>query len=223
MTLFFLSAIPAIAFLLYGFLLYITWRHGLERRTNRSFVLYLLSMMVWSLGALMMYVDRDNAPAWNRVMVSGVMVMPMAFFSFVQAFHPQEKYQRLLPIAVLLCLIMLVLAAGGYMAGDIRISETGLIDFEWGPGIPFFAVYFFSLISLSALSLRKGLIESRDYIARNRSRYVMLGLAFIVLGGLTNLVGNLGAYPIDIAANGINALILAYTIFRYNLLDITVV
>ncbi|RME81036.1 MAG: PAS domain S-box protein, partial [Caldilineae bacterium] len=33
----------------------------------------------------------------------------------------------------------------------------------------------------------------------------------------------LGAYPIDIAANGINALILAYTIFRYNLLDITVV
>ena len=33
----------------------------------------------------------------------------------------------------------------------------------------------------------------------------------------------LGAYPIDIAANVINALLLAYAIFRYQLLDITVV
>ena len=63
----------------------------------------------------------------------------------------------------------------------------------------------------------------RDFAARNRAKYVSLGLAVIVLGSLTNVVPSLSQYPLDIAANAINALLLAYAISRYHLLDIGVV
>jgi signal transduction histidine kinase len=45
----------------------------------------------------------------------------------------------------------------------------------------------------------------------------------VLLGALSNLVGVLGYYPVDHAANLLNALLLTYAIFRYRLLDITIV
>ena len=64
-----LGLVPGIAFALYSILLFLTWRHGLESRVNRWFALYLFNMIVWSFGALMMYVDRQHAALWNKVML----------------------------------------------------------------------------------------------------------------------------------------------------------
>jgi len=44
-----------------------------------------------------------------------------------------------------------------------------------------------------------------------------------MVAGLVNLMPRIGRYPIDIAANLINALLITYAILRYQLLDITLV
>ena len=196
-----LSLVPALALASYSFLLYITWRHGLENKIHQRFALYLFSMMLWSLGALMMYLDRQNASSWNKLMLAGTTLMPLAFFSFVHAFLNLHRYKRLLLVGTILYFVFLLLVALGYMAGDINITEQGLIEFSLGPGIPFFGIYYAIFLGLGIFNLFQKLQNTRNHITRNRIQYVLVGLIIVILGGITNTIGDLGAYPIDIAAN----------------------
>ncbi|NOX60650.1 MAG: PAS domain S-box protein [Chloroflexi bacterium] len=220
MLIFFLSVVPLIALALYSFLLFVTWRRGLEKRVNRSFAVYLISMIVWSLGALMMYMAPGRALFWNKVMLSGVSLMPLAFFSFVRAFRGLRAYRWVFQAAVGAWAVLFVFSWFGFMVTDIYLTEDGLIHFVLGPLTPFFALYYLPLLIFSMVLLAQGLRESRDAVERNRIKYVLLGLVIIFVGGFTNLVGELGAFPVDVAANAVNALLIAYAIFRYDLLDI---
>jgi hypothetical protein len=60
-------------------------------------------------------------------------------------------------------------------------------------------------------------------VLRNRVRYPLIGGGTVLLGGLSNLLDVPAHYPIEHAANLINASLLAYSVFRYQLLDIRVV
>src|SRR5450756_3056788 len=51
----------------------------------------------------------------------------------------------------------------------------------------------------------------------------MIGAVMVLLGGATNSINALSRYPLDIAANLGNALLLAYAIARYQLMDLTLV
>jgi len=217
------TAIPLIALVCYGALLFITARQGLKKTVNGLFALYLLSMLVWSLGAFMMYVDVRNALLWNKVMLSGFVGMPVAFFGFIRAFLLLKGQAWGLYLGYILFVVLLVMNARGYLAEHVHITGEGLIRYQFGPAVPLLGAYFVFLIAFSTLNLIREHRQTRDYIHGNRMKYALLGVGAIVLGGVTNVVPALGAYPIDIAANIINALLLAYAIFRYRLLEITVV
>jgi two-component sensor histidine kinase len=217
------TAIPLIAFVCYGALLLITARQGLRKTVNRSFALYLLSMLVWSLGAFMMYIDTRNAFLWNRVMLSGIVGMPVALFGFVRAFLAVKGQAWSLYWGYISFITLLVFNARGYLTEYIYFREDGTFQFKFGPAVPLFAVCFVFFISLSALNLTRAHRQTRDSIQRNRIKYALLGVSTIALGGITNVLPVLGVYPTDIAANVINAILLAYAIFRYQLLDITLV
>jgi two-component sensor histidine kinase len=207
----------------YGALLLITVRQGLKKTVNCFFALYLLSMLIWSLGAFMMYVDTLNALFWNKVMLSGLVGMPLALFGFIWAFLPVKGRAWQLYLGFIFYIVLLVMNAQGRMTEYLHITEEGLILYQFGPAVPLLGGYFMFLIGFSALNLMRRYRQTTDSIERNRMKYALLGVSAIMLGGVTNVAPALGAYPIDIAANVINALLLAYAIFRYQLLDITVV
>ncbi len=223
MIVFVLSLVPALAVLLYSSLLFITWRHGLHTKINRRFAWYLVSMIIWSVGALMMYLDRAHALAWNRVMLAGATLMPLTFFSFVQAFLGQRRFDSWIPIGAIFYLGFLVLDIVGLLATGIAVTERGIIEYTLGPAIPLFAIYYAAFIGTAAYSLIVTLRTSRDFIIINRTKYIFIGLVLVVIGSITNSTENLGSYPIDIAANALNAAIIAYVIFRYQLIDLDVV
>ena len=220
MLIFLLSATPLIALALYSYLLFVTWRRGFDERINRHFAFYLISMIIWSLGAIYIIKAPKRVLFWNRVMLVGVSLMPLAVFSFVRAFRGVRKYDLVLKTAAGAWVILAILSVLGFMIERIYITEDGLIHFVFGPLTPFFALYYLPLFILSMVLLAKGLRESRDSVQRNRIKYVLLGLIFVFIGGFTNVSGDLGSVPIDIAANAVNALLIAYAIFRYDLLDI---
>jgi PAS domain S-box-containing protein len=60
-------------------------------------------------------------------------------------------------------------------------------------------------------------------VLRNRIRYPLIGASLVFVGGLSNLVDPFAPYPLDHAANLLNAFLLAYAVFRYQLADITLV
>ncbi len=223
MTVLVFSLVPALAGILYTALLFITWRHDLQSKVNRRFAWYLTSMIIWSAGALMMYLDRGHALAWNRLMLSGVTLMPLAFWGFVQAFLGLRRFDGWLPIGVALYLGFLILNFRGLLATGIAVTEDGIIKYTLGPAIPIFGIYFAVFIGASAWNLMSTLRAKKDFIVVNRTRYILIGMIFVLIGGTTNVVDYLGSYPIDIAGNAINAIIIAYVIFRYSLLDFDIV
>jgi len=217
------SAIPLIALVCYAALLWVTARHGLRKAINRFFALYLLSILVWSFGAVMIYVDPQRILFWNRVMLSGLVAMPLTFFAFVRGFLRLERRPWLLPLGGVALVALWVCNALGYLTSYIHFIENGLLAYQFGPAFPFFAANSALFLGLAAFSLIGAYRKTRDPIEKNRLRYAFLGISAVILGSSTNLIPALGAYPIDIAANIVNALLLAYAISRYQLLDITIV
>ena len=217
------SVVPLLALLGYGILLALVARQGLRKRVLRFFAFYLLAMLVWSFGAFMMYMAPSSIVLWNRVMLGGVIAMPLALCGFTRAFLDRRQHEWSAFAASVAFIVLLIINAEGYLANHVCITDGGLIRYDFGAGVAPFAVYFVALVGSSALSLFRGLRQARDPMERNRISYALVGLGVVVLGSVTNLAPRLGAYPLDIAANVANALVLAYAIGRYRLLDISIV
>jgi PAS domain S-box-containing protein len=223
LSLVFFGAISGAALLCYALLLAITLRKGLRGPAERYFAGYLGSMMLWSLGAMMMYMNRDAAPQWNRVMIMGVAAMPFTFYGFVQGFRGRDSGGLAIRLGAAIMGVMLVLVALGYLAKDVSVTDEGLIEFEFGPAVPAFAAYYLGYLGLAGSGLLSDLRTTQDFEARNRTKYILVGLGAVLLGNVTNIIPHAAAMPLDIAANLVNALIISYAISRYHLLDLTVI
>jgi HD-GYP domain-containing protein (c-di-GMP phosphodiesterase class II) len=100
--------------------------------------------------------------------------------------------------------------------------ENGIIFYDLTPYTYIPAVPGFGLIIYSIASLIGSYRRTNDPIQQNRLLYLILGIGVMIIGSAINFTP-LGKYPIDIAANGITAIVIVYAILRYQLLDIRVV
>ncbi len=179
--------------------------------------------MVWCLGALMIYVDQQHVVFWNRVMVGGLITVPLAFSGTLRAFLHIPVRKWLTQLAWVAFLGVQTLNVLGYMTKYISVTADGRIHFEFGAALPLLGLYFFGLVGSVAWSAGRIYRHSTDPIHRNRIFYAFIGIGVSVVLGFSNLIPPLSAYPIDIAGNIANALLLAYAIYRYQLLDIRLV
>lgn len=217
-----LTLTPLLALLCYAVLLVLVFPRARRYRLYRFFALYLLSMAIWSLGSAMMRLDPAHITFWNKVLNGGAVIMPFAFYGFVQAFLG-EREDRLLWAGVVILIAMEVAVALGLMATGARLLEGGLLEVDTGPGIIIQAVYWTTFVGLAAWRLVRAYRRTKDPVLRNRIRYPLLGVGFVMVGAATNTVPALGMLPIDHFANLINALLLTYAILRYQLVDISLV
>jgi signal transduction histidine kinase len=214
---------PLLALLSYAFLLVTVIRQGVRSRLRGFFVLFLLSMAIWSLGSLMMRLNPSRIEFWNKVLLAGgAVTMPLALFGFVQAFLGQRR-DRWLWGGLVVAVALGVATAIGWMIDYVRMTSDGQIEFSFGPALPLYATYWIFYVGYACWNLVQAYRHTTDPVVRNRIRYPLIGMAFVLLGGSTNALPALGAFPIDHAANLVNAFLLAYAILRYQLLDITVV
>jgi hypothetical protein len=213
---------PLLALLNYVFLLFMTLRRGAHFRLHRLFTLYVLIMAVWSLGSSMMRLDPVRILLWNKVTTGSAMIMPVAFLGFVQTFL-DEREDSWLGASLLIVVGLEVVNGLGLILGDIRLLEGGLLSFDVGP-ITYPMATFNGLVMVFSLGrLARAHQRVSDPVLRNRVRYPLIGGGTVLLGGLSNLLDVPAHYPIEHAANLINASLLAYSVFRYQLLDIRVV
>jgi PAS domain S-box-containing protein len=217
-----LTLTPLLALLCYAILLVLVFARARRYRLYRFFALYLLSMAVWSLGSALMRLDPSHILFWNKILNGGAVVMPLAFYGFVQEFLG-ERNNRLLWVGLALLIVMELAVAFGFMATGARLLEGGLLEVDTGPGIIIQAIYWTVFVGLAAGLLVRAYGRSKDPILRNRIRYPLLGVVFVMLGAATNTIPALGMLPIDHFANLINALLLTYAILRFQLVDISLV
>jgi len=215
------TIVPIVAFALYCGL-YLIVSFSKPRTPSRSaFRLYLLAMMVWSLSAFLVLIDTQRTTLWFRFMSACGLASFVTIFHFVQTIvDRRRKWSLVVSIYGLLASILvvstnLVILSATAEGGIVTNYEFGdFLGILVGPG------YFVGLYSM--YELIREYRETINLVSRNRFFYLIFGIGFMMLATLVNFTP-LGKYPLDIAANGITALVIAYSILRYQLLDIRVV
>ncbi len=214
------QAIPAIATVCYTALSVVVYLQSTRERTHQVFLLYLIGNAIWSLGSFMWRLQASLF--WNRILVGGVTVTAILFYTFVVVFLEMKTHRHWLYLGYGLCAATLIANVLGYVVRDTYFVD-GVARYEIGPAILLIGLYGYFYYGLSMYSLIQRYRKTRNRLYRNRVQYLILGLCLIMLAGASNFAPELGKYPIDIAASLINAFLIAFAILRHHLLDISII
>ena len=217
------AAISLIALLLYCVLLVIVIRRDFKSRLHLSFAIYLVSMVIWSLGSFMIFADLGflSTLFWNRFLVIGSMGMPVAFFGFAQNFLMKDR-RTWLYLGLLSYLVTQILNLLGLVITNAYIQDDLLYNHYSGVGVVFSSLSWGFFVSLLGYDLFQGYRSTRDTLYRNRLKYLLIVTVLTFAGSLTN-VTKLQVFPVDIAFNAVSAILIAYVILRHHFLDINLV
>ncbi len=192
-----------------------------QTHERKTFRFYLLSMMFWSFSALMVFKGGKDALFWFKLMIPSGLASLVFMFNFVQTVTSRKviwaRYIYFFTVAMTLLSILT-----DATVQSVYVENGFITHYDLGPLMFLIAVPSYGLSIIYLSMLRKSYISTSDMTQRNRFRYLIIGMLVIFIGSLVNFTP-LGKYPIDIASNGLAALIIAYTILKHKLLDISVV
>ena len=177
-------------------------------------------MFFWSVSAFMTLSGWVEVLVWFRIMTAAPVLMTVAVFYFVEALFGLRRSWAPLVFAFGLCTVPISLFTPFLI--KTATLEAGKLHYEFGPLLYFVAILGYGLNFFNVAELASGYARTSDTNQRNRFLYLLLALSITVLATLINFT-EWGKYPIDIAANAISAILIAYAILRHKLLDIQIV
>lgn len=211
---------PILGAIIFGALGLIVALSKPRTQLKKIFQIYLLAMFLWSLSAFMTLSGFAEVLPWFRVMTIAPIIMTIAIFHFVQAlFALRRKWATLVSVIGLILIPISIFTP--YLIRSAFL-QAGVLHYQFGPLIFFLAIPGYSLNFISLAELAKGYSQTKDVNQRNRFRYLILALSITIAATFINFT-ELGKYPIDIAANTVSAMLIAYAILRHQLLDIRIV
>jgi putative nucleotidyltransferase with HDIG domain len=213
------TIVPIITFFIYGGLLYVVISSRPQTAPRRNFRWFLLSMAVYALSAFFLLVDVSHSLIWMRVFASSGIPIMISLFYFTQTIIEEKtRYARYILIygfiSIILSLFTNLVIASAFV-------EDATIQYDFGNGFLFISGPSYLLVILSIYLLIRSFRTSQDVVQRNRLLYLIIAFSIIPVISLINFTP-LGKYPLDIAGYGISALLIAYSILRYQLLDIRI-
>jgi HD-GYP domain-containing protein (c-di-GMP phosphodiesterase class II) len=215
------TLITIFATILYGVIFALVMVSRPLNRLRKIFGFYLLAMSVWSVSAFLSISGFGYTLTWFKVMTASPIMMTVAIFFFIQTLFGLRRKWALLTI-VYGILAILITFFTNIMIHSASLDQAGELSYKLGQYFSLVALPGYSLIIVCLNDLIQGFNKTHDAQHRDRIRYLMIGLSITILASLTNFTPA-GKYPIDIAANGVTALLIAYAILRHQLLDIRVV
>ena len=154
-------------------------------------------------------------------MTGSPMAMLLAIFFFVQTlFGFRRKWAPLTIVYGILAILITLFT--NLVVQSASLDQAGRLHYELGLLFLLVAAPGYTLFVVCVSDLIRGYNRTHDAHQRNRIRYLVIGFSITILASVTNLT-KLGKYPVDIAANGVTAILIAYAILRHQLLDIRVV
>jgi diguanylate cyclase (GGDEF)-like protein/putative nucleotidyltransferase with HDIG domain len=182
--------------------------------------------MIWSFTAVMLLHNTSESSSylvfWNGLVITSIPLVVVTYYHFIRAYTNKKSgfgvwigYTIVLAIFILSLLGYVVKDA--YFIGDLLYHDI----YNWDLILAAILVPFLSMI---IAVLYKRYKNSIDPIDRNRTSYLILGWSILVIiSYITPFTPALKTLPIDHLGNLINALIISYTIFKFNLLNIQTV
>jgi HD-GYP domain-containing protein (c-di-GMP phosphodiesterase class II) len=214
------TIVPFITFFLYAALLVLVVVARPQTEPRRRFRWFLLTMTLWSLSAFLLLVDTNQATLWLRMVSSSAIAVMVSTYYFVDTIL--ESKTRLSRYVIYYGIISITLCLFTNLVIVEAHVNNSVVEYTFGTMLYFISGPSYLLLIYSIYRLIDGYRHSEDVNQRNRLLYLSAALSLIIIVSPINFTP-LGKYPVDIAANGLSALIIAYSILRYQLLDIRVV
>jgi PAS domain S-box-containing protein len=198
---------------------------------NRTFALFVLTVVGWSFAVQLLYAGGAAASIWcKRLPFVAASLIGSSFVVFCEVFPDLKSLRgnRSSGIFLRLGALMAGLSLTPLVVHDASIAETGAIQPRYGPLYPLFAIFM-----VAAFSYGIGRLSRKWRAARGRRRlqmqYLWLGLCWAIGGGtITNLLipaltgdSRLGLYGPYFSLFLIS--LTAHAIIRHRLMDMRVV
>lgn len=215
------TLIPLFATINYGVIFALVSQSKPRTRLKEIFGLYLLTMILWSVSGFLVLSGLVVVLPWFRVMSSSTIAMMLAFFFFVQTlFGFRRKWSPLAIVYGILAIPATIFTS--LVVQSASLDQAGRLQYNLGLVFVLVAAPGYSLFIICVSDLIRGYNRTRDAHQRNLIRYLLIAFSITILATLTNLT-KLGQYPVDIAANCVTAILIAYAILRHKLLEIQVI
>lgn len=120
-------------------------------------------------------------------------------------------------------ILIIVLGMSGVLLQDANFKD-GQLHMDYLPYISsILNLITFGYFLAAGYTLYKYYRSSIDIISKRRTMYLITGVVILTIFGLTKVLPPLNKYPLDYIGGILNALLIAYAIFKYQLLEIKVV
>jgi signal transduction histidine kinase len=224
------NLLPLVAFLLNLSLAALALLRNPGSRLNRVFAYFVSAMAAWNFGVFMLRrtPSPEAAYSWEIILHVGVIAIPVFYYHFVLIFLDATiPHRPSLTLAYVLTAVFLAFDLSGS-----HLFLAGVKDTYWGWAAdngPAYLVFFafFNATFVWGLYLLFAEFKNIDSsFRRNRARLIQIGTAITVMGGAVDFLrvivpGAERVYPVGIPANMLFALMLATSIVRYRLFDVT--
>jgi diguanylate cyclase (GGDEF)-like protein len=217
------AIIPLVSFLTFAALAVIVLQQA-QKRVNRIFALLLFALGAWSFTSFMLHLNAnpDQALLWNELLVAALLWSAVGYYHFVRAYNNKPggigAYLGYGSVVILLALSLSgFVVKSSYVVNGVLHHDLGFSLYVIG-GVSFI---FSAAAMLMLISRYRGSTDPTD---RNRTMYLIIGSGIVIAASyLCNLIPAIAGLSLDHLGILINALIIAYAIQRYNLLNVTLV
>lgn len=191
-----------------------------NRNASRLFVVYLAVAASWSFSAFMLHLNAFPAQSllWNEILTIALVGTLITYYHFIRV-YTNRVGGTFLYVGYVMLALLTYLSLSGRIVEYSYISD-GTLFHSLGSSIYLIGVFSFVYTIAVILLLIERYRTTTDPIDRNRTIYLIGGWSVLVVMTYTNLIPILAPLPLDHIGNLFNAVIIAYAISRFHLLDI---
>jgi diguanylate cyclase (GGDEF)-like protein len=217
------AIIPLISFFTFTALVVLVLQQA-RKRVNRVFALLLLASAVWSFTSFMLVYNpsSEHLIFWNVMVIAAIPWVAVCYYHFVRAYNNKPAGIGLY-IGYALVLAILGLGLSGYIVKSAYFVN-GYLHHDIGLWPYILGGILLPFLLTAMLMLIQRYRNSTDPTDRNRTLYLIVGSGIVIVVTYINpLTPALAGLPTDHLGNLANALLVAYAIQKYQLLNIRLV
>ncbi|MFH0941811.1 MAG: diguanylate cyclase [Chloroflexota bacterium] len=220
----FFTFTPLLSFIAYAALIIITLRHRPRKAAHIAFVFCLAGAALWAGFEFLLFgnILPGKAELISRFMIIAAVYTLASYYHLMHVFINKTRSARAFLGYILLIILIPFIVTGQVYYVILPRATPGVAPvIEYNLLVASLVLLCFNLlIGWAAFKIIQAYRHSSDPIERNRILYLVAGLAFSLLLGLTKLHPVLTKYPInDLGVLG-NAIIVTLAIVRHRMLDI---
>lgn len=146
--------------------------------------------------------------------------MPVVFYHFTLVLTDTNNQKVKLYFGYASAIVLVVCNFMGWIMKSVTVKNYEVL-YSLGIAASVMAVWSILYLIFALVNIIQKVRSNK--IPFIRVKLIITGLILVIIGGSLDLSSTLGKYPIDIAANTINAIFIAYSIYRYKFLEINII